>query len=205
MSETQPSNVESLKPEVIVESVVEKTEKLTPKKMFYHTPSGIKTIEGFAGWVKLLCILGFIGSSIYILYGIITLFAAFFAPALILLSLVMFGIAAGVIYLAILLWKSASKVASLTQLDSQSEYNTITLGTLDTFRKVIKFYFIGLLGVIVTTIIAVIVLIGSAAATFGKDFDKYNSSPLESQKSLKKQQNLRDILNTPDYEIDPNQ
>jgi hypothetical protein len=205
MSETQNSNVESPKPEIMVESVVEHTEKVSSKTMFYHTPAGIKTIEGFAAWVKLLCILGFIGSSIYILYGIVTLFAAFFAPALILLSLVMFGIAAGVIYLAILLWKSASKVASLTQLDSQSEYNSITLGALDTFRKVIKFYFIGLLGVIIATIIAVIILIGSAAATFGKDFDRYNTTPLDSQKSLRNQQNLKDILNDPNYEIDPNQ
>jgi hypothetical protein len=205
MSETQNSNVESSKPEIMIESVVEKTEPVSTKTMFYHTPAGIKTIEGFNGWLKLLCIFGFIGGGLYAIYALFSLFLVFAFPPTILLTFLIAGVSAGLIYLSILLWKSSSNVESLKHLDSQVEYNTITLGVLDTFRKVIKYYFIGILGSVILGIIMMIIFIGSAASTFRKDFDKYNSTPLESQKSLKTQQNLKDILNSPDYQVDLNQ
>jgi hypothetical protein len=205
MSDTKTSNVESSKPEIIVESVVETTPQISSKTMFYHTPAGIKTIEGFNGWLKLLCIFGFIGGGLYAIYALFSLFLIFAFPPAFLLTVLIAGVSAGLIYLSLLLWKTSSKVESLKHLDSQDEYNTITLGTLDTFRKVIKFYFIGILGAVILGIILMIIFIGSAAATFGKDFEKYNNTPLESQRSLRNKQNVKDILNSPDYQVDPNQ
>jgi hypothetical protein len=163
---------DSASPETTTTQISEPT--ISGGDAFFHSPKSKTTLEGFSFWMKFLSIIGFIGASVYILYGVISLFLIAFSPFLIIAPVVFLGIGGGLAYLMVNLWSTANKASSLQHKSTQDDYNQTSMGIIDTIRKVIKYYIIGIGVLILSSLILFILAIGSYSAMtreIEKDFD----------------------------------